>query len=90
MAQCNFSIHLQLSADEVAQRARAAILNAGGSFSGNAASGNFDVSTPLGAIRGNYVIQHPVIHVTITSKPFLVSCSIIEKQLRGYFASVVA
>jgi hypothetical protein len=88
MAQCNFSTHLQVSADEVAQRARTAILNAGGSFSGNAASGNFDVSTPLGAIRGSYVIQHPVIYVTISSKPFLVSCSLIEKQLKGYFASV--
>jgi hypothetical protein len=88
MAQCDFSIQFSVSADEVAQKARAAIMDAGGSFQGNSDSGNFDVSTPLGDIRGSYVIQHQVIHVSISSKPFLVGCGVIEKQLRGYFASV--
>lgn len=90
MAQCNFSIQIGVTADEIAEKARTAIMGAGGSFSGNAGSGNFDVPTPLGTIRGSYVIQHPLIHVSISSKPFLVSCSVIEKQLRSYFASVVA
>ena len=88
MAQCNFSIQFHVSADEVASRARNAIGNAGGTFQGDANSGIFDVSTPVGAIRGNYVIENPVIHVTITSKPFFVSCNMIEKQLRSYFAAV--
>jgi hypothetical protein len=88
MAQCNFSIQFGTSAEELAEKARKAIIGAGGTFQGNAAAGNFDVSTPLGAIRGNYVIQEPVIHVTITSKPFLVSCGLIEKQLQGYFETV--
>lgn len=90
MAQCNFSIQVAVTAEEIAQKAGSAIMGAGGAFNGNAASGNFDVPTPLGTIRGSYVIQHPVIHVSINSKPFLVSCGMIEKQLRGYFASVVA
>jgi hypothetical protein len=88
MAQCNFSIQFSATAGEVADKARNAIVNAGGNFQGNADSGNFDVSTPLGAIRGKYTIQQPVIHVSIDSKPFLVSCGIIEKQLRGYFESI--
>jgi hypothetical protein len=88
MAQCNFSIQFSTSADELAEKARKAIMSAGGSFQGNAQAGNFDVSTPLGAIRGSYVIQQPVIHVTISSKPFLVSCGLIEKQLQGYFETV--
>jgi hypothetical protein len=88
MAQCNFSIPFYVTAEEIANKANHAITNAGGTFQGNASAGNFDVSTPLGAIRGNYVIQQSVIHVTITSKPFLVSCGLIEKQLRGYFATV--
>jgi hypothetical protein len=88
MAQCNFSIQFNASADEVAEKARTAILDAGGSFQGNSASGMFDLSTPLGGIRGSYVIQHPVIYITISAKPFLVSCGLIEKQLRGYFESV--
>lgn len=88
MAQCNFSIQFNATAEEVAGKARNAIMGAGGVFQGDASAGNFDVSTPLGNIRGSYVIQHPVIHVTISSKPFLVGCGVIEKQLRGYFASI--
>jgi hypothetical protein len=89
MAQCNFSIQFSATADEVAEKARRQITAAGGNFQGNASAGNFEVSTPLGAIRGNYVIQQAVIHVTITAKPFLVSCGLIEKQLQGYFAAIV-
>lgn len=89
MAQCEFSVQFSASAIEVADKARSAIAKAGGSFDGNEESGRFDVSTPLGLIRGSYVIQHPFIYVKITSKPFLVGCGMIEKQLKGYFERVV-
>ena len=89
MAQCNFSIQFYMTADEVATKARHAITHAGGNFSGNATAGVFDVSTPLGTIRGSYSIQGSFINVTILSKPFLVSCAMIEKQLRGYFETRV-
>lgn len=88
MAQCNFSIPISISGSQVSEKARTAIANAGGNFQGNESAGNFDVSTPLGDIRGSYIIDHQVVHVTIAAKPFLVSCGMIEKQLRGYFASV--
>ena len=90
MAQCNFSIQFYMTAGEVATKARHAITNAGGNFNGDATAGVFDVSTPLGTIRGSYSIQGPFINVTILSKPFLVSCGMIEKQLRGYFETRVA
>ena len=90
MAQCNFSIQFYMTADEVATKARHAITNAGGNFNGDPAAGIFDVSTPLGTIRGSYSIQGSFINVTILSKPFLVSCNMIEKQLRGYFETKVA
>lgn len=88
MAQCNFSIPFQISATEVAQKARNAIMEAGGNFQGDANAGNFEVSTPLGSIRGAYQIQNQVIHVAILSKPFLVGCGMIEKQLRSYFEAM--
>ena len=88
MAQCNFSIPFSSSPEALAVKAQQAIMNAGGSFNGDSSAGNFDVSTPLGDIRGSYVIQQQVIMVTISSKPFLVGCGIIEKQLRGYFESL--
>jgi hypothetical protein len=85
MAQCNFSIPFSVPATEVADKAKTAIMGAGGNFQGDATAGAFDISTPLGTIRGSYAIQNSVIHVAINSKPFLVSCNLIEKQLRGYF-----
>lgn len=88
MGQCNFSIPFSTSADDLASMARTAITNAGGNFNGDSNGGNFDVSTPLGTIRGSYLIQGDTINVSITSKPFLVSCSLIEKQLQGYFSRV--
>jgi hypothetical protein len=88
MGQCNFSIPFGGSAIDISEKARQAITGAGGNFQGNESTGNFDVSTPLGDIRGNYLIQLQVINVTISSKPFLVSCGMIEKQLRGYFATL--
>lgn len=90
MAQCNFSIQFYMTADEVVTKARHAIISAGGNFNGNATAGLFDVSTPLGTIRGSYSIQGSFINVTILSKPFLVSCGLIEKQLRGYLETKVA
>jgi hypothetical protein len=87
MAQCNFSIPFSITSVQVSEKARMAITNAGGNFQGNESAGNFDVSTPLGDIRGSYIIEQQMIHVVILSKPFLVSCGMIEKQLRGYFAN---
>jgi hypothetical protein len=88
MAQCNFSIPFNSSPEALAAKAKQAISGAGGNFQGDSTAGNFDVSTPLGDIRGSYTIQGPSIMVTITSKPFLVSCGMIEKQLRGYFEAI--
>lgn len=89
MAQCNFSIPFSSSPETLSIQAQKAIMGAGGTFQGDATAGAFGVSTPLGDIRGNYVIQQSVIMVTITTKPFLVSCGMIEKQLRGYFEALV-
>ena len=88
MAQCNFSIPFSSSAEALVEKARHAISNAGGNFNGDSNAGNFDVSTPLGTIRGTYLIQGDQIHVSIISKPFLVSCGLIEKQLQNYFSQV--
>lgn len=88
MAQCNFSIPVSLTAEEVAATAKKAITDAGGNFDGNASAGNFEIATPLGAISGSYVIQQSVIDVTISSKPLFISCDRIESQLRGYFDTI--
>jgi hypothetical protein len=88
MGQCNFSIPFSSTGGAVSEKARQAISGAGGNFQGNESAGTFDVHTPLGDIRGSYTVEQQVIHVTIISKPFLVSCGMIESQLRGYFAQM--
>lgn len=89
MAQCNFSIPFQASPQAIADQARSAIVEAGGTFDGSSDAGIFDVNTPLGAVRGSYLIEAQVIHVSIHSKPLFVSCGLIEKQLKDYFAALV-
>ena len=85
MSQCNFSIPISITPEDVARKAKAAITNAGGQFVGNEQSGAFHISTPMGAIRGSYVIEGTFLHVAIDSKPFLLGCGVIEKQLKSYF-----
>ncbi len=88
MSACNFSIPFNTTPEELSLKARHAIERAGGNFQGDSSTGNFSVSTPLGAIRGNYVIEGSLINVTISSKPFLVGCAVIENQLRSYFQTM--
>ena len=85
MAQCNFSIPISIAPQDVAQKAKAAITHAGGEFLGNEQSGAFYISTPMGVIKGSYVIEGSYLHVAIESKPFLLGCGMIEKQLKSYF-----
>jgi hypothetical protein len=62
------------------------IKNVGGSFQGNAASGEFSVSVPvLGVVAGKYVVDASVLQITITQKPFLPTCASIEAFVRQRF-----
>lgn len=78
---CKFTIPFSGDAESLIARAQRAIERAGGTFSGNAADGNFQGKTPLGAITGSYEVQGQTLALTITDKPFLLSCSRIEKEL---------
>jgi len=88
MAQCTFSIPFTVSPEDVSLQARQAIMETGGTFQGDATAGMFDVPTPMGSISGNYTIENNFIHVIISNKPFFVSCSLIESQLKNYFETV--
>jgi hypothetical protein len=85
MAQCNFSVPFNMTPAEVTAKAKTAISNAGGQFVGNEQSGAFQLSTPMGAIRGSYMIEGSLLHVAIDSKPFLLGCGMIESQLKRFF-----
>ena len=84
MAKCEFGIDFTGSAQDLIEKAEKAIQDAGGSFSGDTSSGSFSVPTPLGKINGKYTISGQTIHITITEKPLLVPCKMIENKLKEY------
>lgn len=88
MGACNFTIIIKESAETVINRAKDAILKAeNAQFDGNASHGAFALPTPLGPVKGNYVIESDKIHFHIEEKPFLVSCNLIESKLSGFIGN---
>ena len=83
---CNFSISFTGSAEDLITKAKTAVGNAGGNFSGDASQGTFSISTPAGKISGNYTVSGQNFSVTVSEKPFFVSCEMIETQLRKYLS----
>ena len=85
MGKCNFSIPFTGTADEIRAKAEAAIKKAGGIFEGNATTGSFSLPTPLGEIKGSYVMNNTSpITVDILDKPLFVPCNQIEAKLNRY------
>lgn len=86
MAKCEFSFEFSESADSLVNKATEVMAKAGGVFKGDTSSGQFDLPTPLGAVKGSYAITGSTIRMSIDQKPMLISCSRIENELRNYFA----
>ena len=91
MTKCNFSIPFEGTADEVKTKAETAIKNAGGIFEGDSMAGKFSLPTPLGEIKGSYVMNNTSpITVDISDKPLFVPCNQIEAQLNKYLNTTKA
>ncbi len=82
MAKCSISIEFSGQPDELIRSAEQAISGAGGSFSGTNTDGSFDINSPLGKVSGSYTVVGQSFNISITDKPFLISCSRIEEELR--------
>jgi hypothetical protein len=80
---CQFNLPFNGDAQSLLKRAEQEIVNKGGAFSGDAEQGSFRAKTPLGSIEGAYQVLENEVALTITKKPFLLSCKKIEKELRG-------
>jgi hypothetical protein len=87
MRSCDpFEIPLPADLVGTLSRVEALIVSEGGRFTGTATAGQFAGSSPLGTIEGHYEVQGSLIRVTITSKPMLAPCGMIEERIRKYFA----
>jgi hypothetical protein len=82
MAKCDFSLSFSGPAEEVFAKAKAAVERQGGSFTGDASSGQFSINV-FGAIGGTYTIVGQQLQIAITDKPMMIPCSAIENVLKG-------
>ncbi len=81
MSACNFTIPFSGEAESILRKAKSTVESQGGSFTGDVASGNFDVSVFGNTIAGSYNVAGQSLDIVIDSKPFLVPCSTIESFL---------
>lgn len=85
---CNFSINYPKPKDQLVSHLKAAILSQGNAqFEGDNTRGAFAFTAMGFNIAGSYAIIEDVIDVNITDKPFLVSCSRIESEIRKYLGA---
>ena len=82
MSKCNFSISFSGTAEQVYNKAKAAVEKQGGSFSGNADSGSFSINV-FGAISGSYSISGNQLNIVIEDKPMMIPCGAIENVLKS-------
>ncbi len=78
---CNFNLKFNEPAAMAVAKARAAVEVQNGTFNGDDASGNFEVSVFGNIIKGNYTVTGQILNLIITDKPFFVPCSTIESFL---------
>lgn len=84
---CNFTFEYTKPKTEMVSKLEAAILGQHGSFQGDETSGVFSFSAVGLSFRGNYLIRGDQISVEVTDKPFLVSCSKIESEIKKYITA---
>lgn len=68
------------------KRVETTITNKGGQFAGDTSSGTFAGVTPIGMVKGKYLVRGNDIEITITDKPFLAPQAIIDGKIRDYFS----
>ncbi|MES2881480.1 MAG: hypothetical protein V4676_04975 [Bacteroidota bacterium] len=82
MSKCNFSIPFSGSAEDIYSSAKAAVEKQGGTFNGDASSGNFSI-TVFGNISGTYTVAGQQLEIVIEEKPMMIPCSAIEAALKN-------
>ena len=80
---CKFTIDVDGDPADLIERAQKALASIGGTLEGDTTGGTVSGDTPFGRIEGTYSIAGRAVSFDITKKPVLISCSMIESQLRG-------
>ena len=83
MSACNFKIPFTGESTALLNKAKAAIEKQGGDFSGNDQSGKFSVTAMGNTIAGSYIVEGKDMVMTIDTKPFFISCDMVESFLKS-------
>ncbi|MFT3911619.1 MAG: hypothetical protein QM737_19505 [Ferruginibacter sp.] len=83
MADCNFIIPFEGPAEKVLIKARFAVESQKGTFTGDVNAGDFAVNVFGNNIAGSYTVNGQDMNIIITSKPFMIPCSMIEGFLKS-------
>ncbi len=83
---CNFSIEFSETADRMVQKAEKIIKGEGGKFTGDAAGGEFSLSTMIGSVKGEYAVLNQTMSIRILDKPGIIPCSKIENLVKKYLS----
>jgi hypothetical protein len=90
MSNCKFEIPFGSSAGELVEKAKKAIVSAGGEIKGDISAGTFSIPSPLGKISGNYKIGAQFAAFEITDKPMFISCGLVESTIQKYLSENLA
>jgi hypothetical protein len=84
MSSCDpFSITFQGTAEDFLAKAQKAIAKVNGTFNGTTTSGSFDINSPIGQVAGSYTIAGQDLTITVTEKPMMLGCGMLEGMLKG-------
>lgn len=81
---CQFNVSHTGDKNQLVDNLRNAILQVNGTFDGDVSHGVFRGDTPLGSFSGSYDVHGDEILIRVDDKPFLISCSRIESEIRKY------
>ena len=79
---CQFTIDVDDDPAELIRRAQAALASIGGTMTGDDKAGEVAADTPFGRIEGRYSVTGKAVSFVIAKKPMLVTCAMIESQIR--------
>ncbi|MCK4763295.1 MAG: hypothetical protein KAW12_13945 [Candidatus Aminicenantes bacterium] len=82
--KCDFTVDFSGSAEGLFKKIKTLIENSGGTLSGDAGGGSFDLPIPVvGDVKGRYSISEQSAELCITDKPFLLPCGAIESYVKN-------
>lgn len=89
MASCApFSVEFSGSAQELFIKIATMIHDHGGTITGGPSGGAFTVGTPLGTVSGTFTVSGQTCTITITQRPFLLPCSVIQNFIKSHLPAV--